>query len=215
MTDSSWLGDGAPWLASPHAFATHVRARLAQGEPRPAVGPSDYDLNGGVPPDPAGLKAAAVLIPVVARAQLMVLLTKRTATLARHAGQIAFPGGRVDPDDASAEAAALREAQEEIGLDPKLVTVLGALDTYRSGTGYAITPLIGLIDGVPSLTLSDGEVEDAFEVPLPFLLAPANLKVHSRVWQGAERQYYAIGFGERYIWGVTAGIIANMQKRLG
>jgi len=215
MTLSSCSRDNPLWLTSAEAFSAHVRAKLSPvGASAPAPGPSDYDLNGGPPAPGSPPIPAAVLIPIVARSELSVLLTKRTATLARHAGQIAFPGGRIDDGDASPVAAALREAHEEIGLDPARVSVLGTLDTYRSGTGYAITPVVALTTPGQSLTLHPGEVDEVFEVPLAFLMAAATMKIHSRIWQGSERHYYAIPFGERYIWGVTAGIIRNMQLRL-
>lgn len=214
MTDSVQVIDRPDWLGSADAFARHARARLGSWSVKPAATPSDFDLNGGLPDSGPRPTPAAVLVPIVARDEMTILLTQRTAHLSRHAGQIAFPGGRVDPEDASPEAAALREATEEIGLDRRLVTPLGRLDTYRSGTGYAITPLVALVDPHMRLTLDPGEVEAAFEVPLSFLMTPDNLKVHSRQWQGAERHFYAIPYETHYIWGVTAGIIRNMQLKL-
>lgn len=215
MTDIARLIDRPSWLNSVSAFAGHVRARLGPGSSGPAGLASDYDLNGGLPLSGPAPKPAAVLIPVIPRSELTVLLTQRTAHLPRHAGQIAFPGGRIDPEDASAEAAALREAEEEIGLDRRFVSLLGRLDIYRSGTGYAISPLVGLVEPGHALTLDPGEVAAAFEVPLSFLMTPQNLKIHSRMWQGVERRFYAIPYEAHYIWGVTAGIIRNMQLKLG
>jgi len=217
MMDSLDPGVDVPWQHSATAFAIQALARLRPlSAPSPSAPPrSDYDLNPGlVPPADTPLKPAAVLIPIVARPNLTVLLTQRTASLARHAGQIAFPGGRIEPDDASPAAAALREAHEEIGLDPTLVNPLGFLDTYRSSTGYLIEPLVALVNPAHTLTLDPGEVAEAFEVPLAFLLDARNRQTHSRLWQGAERHFYAIPYETRYIWGVTAGIFANMHERL-
>ena len=203
--------------AAASGFAALARARLrpaTEGQPH-ATAPSDYDLNPGMTPAAAGtLRPAAVLIPVVARDTLTVLLTQRTDTLARHAGQIAFPGGLIDANDANPAAAALREAHEEVGLDPVLITPLGFLDSYRTGTGYRIEPLVALVDPGFVLTLQESEVAEAFEVPLAFLMDPANHQLHSRVWQGAERRFYAIPYETRYIWGATAGILKNMHERL-
>ena len=160
-------------------------------------------------------KAAAVLVPVVTRAEgMMVLLTERATGLRAHSGQIAFPGGRVDDGDPSPVAAALREAEEEIGLDAAHVRPLGYLDAYLSSTGYLVTPVVGLVAPTLSLRLNRDEVSDAFEVPLGFLMDPTKHEIHSREWNGRQRRYYAIPFGERYIWGVTAGIIRNLYERL-
>jgi 8-oxo-dGTP pyrophosphatase MutT (NUDIX family) len=161
------------------------------------------------------LKAAAVLVPVVTHADATtILLTERATGLRAHSGQIAFPGGRVDDDDPTPLAAALREAQEEIGLDATHVRPLGYLDAYLSSTGYLVTPVVGLVAPTLSLRLNRDEVSDAFEVPLGFLMDPTKHEIHSREWNGRQRRYYAIPFGERYIWGVTAGIIRNLYERL-
>ena len=216
MTNSTLPRDASPGLFSAASFAALALARL-----RPATAgtiapsPSDYDLNPGMSPSPdAALKPAAVLIGIVARAPLTVILTQRTETLPHHAGQIAFPGGKIEPDDVSPQAAALREAYEETGLDPALVTPLGFLDTYRTGTGFRIEPLVALVDPRHTLTPDPGEVADVFEVPLAFLMDPRNYETHSRLWQGAERRFHAISFDNRYIWGATAGILKNMHERL-
>jgi 8-oxo-dGTP pyrophosphatase MutT (NUDIX family) len=198
------------------AFAAVAAVRLQGASGRSAGrSPSDFDLNPDVVPQAdVSLTPAAVLIPVVARDTLTVLLTQRTDTLSRHAGQIAFPGGRIDATDADATAAALREAEEEIGLDPGLVAPLGFLETYRTGTGFAICPLVALVAPQFTLRLQADEVADAFEVPLDFLMNAANHQTHARVWQGAERRFYAIPFENRYIWGATAGILKTMHERL-
>jgi 8-oxo-dGTP pyrophosphatase MutT (NUDIX family) len=157
---------------------------------------------------------AAVLIAITDRAEPGVILTQRPTWLRSHAGQVAFPGGKVDADDVDAVAAALREAEEEIGLPPERVEVLGEADTYYTGSGYRIAPIIGIIPPDLALTANPEEVEDWFEVPLAFLLDPANAKVESGFWQGHARQYYDMNWQGRRIWGVTAGIIANFARRL-
>ena len=166
-------------------------------------------------PDETSLKPAAVLVPIIDRpGGATVLLTTRAASLRTHSGQIAFPGGRTDADDASPVDTALREAEEEIGLRRAHVTPLGYLDAYQTGTGFRIQPLVALVQPPLNLALDPREVEAAFEVPLAFLMDPANHQRHSRHWNGAERFFYAISHGERYIWGVTAGILRNLHERL-
>ena len=178
-------------------------------------GPSDFELNSemqGVA-GPAELRPAAVLIPVVARARLSVILTQRTSHLSTHAGQIAFPGGKVD-DGESASEAALREAKEEIGLEQQFVEPIGYLDWYRTRTGFAVSPLVALVHPGFALQANPNEVDDVFEVPLEFLLDESNHLKHCRQWQGHNRFYYAMPYGERYIWGATAGIIKNLHQKL-
>ena len=150
----------------------------------------------------------------VARDRLTVLLTRRSDSLKHHAGQIAFPGGRIDLSDTSATAAALREASEEIGVDRTHVTPLGFLDTYTTGTGFTISPLVGLIEPGFTTVLQREEVAEAFEVPLAFLMDPANHEMHTRPWQGIDRRYYAMTWGHYYIWGATAGMLMNLRERL-
>lgn len=158
---------------------------------------------------------AAVLVPLVAREEeVTAILTERTAHLASHAGQVAFPGGKIDPGDADAVAAALREAEEEIGLAREAVTVLGALDPYLSRTGYRIVPVVGRVDPAYSLTVNPNEVADVFEVPLSFLLDAGNLTRATRVFAGRERYFYEMHFGSHYIWGVTAGIIHALSEQV-
>jgi 8-oxo-dGTP pyrophosphatase MutT (NUDIX family) len=159
-------------------------------------------------------RPAAVLIPVVDRETPTVILTLRTADLASHAGQIAFPGGKIEPDDESPLGAALREAEEEIGLAPALVEPLGYLDLYLTFSGFRILPVVARVDPSYRMVLNRAEVDDAFEVPLAFLMDAQNHALHSRDWKGVIRRYYAMPFGERYIWGVTAGILRNLYERI-
>jgi 8-oxo-dGTP pyrophosphatase MutT (NUDIX family) len=160
------------------------------------------------------IRPAAVLIPVVDHEEPTVLLTLRPATMASHGGQVAFPGGKIDPGDATPVAAALREAEEEIGLDRTHVEPLGYLDLYLSGTGFRIVPTVARVSPGFALKVNPAEVDDVFEVPLAFLMGPENHQRHSREWRGMMRTYYAMPFGDRYIWGVTAGILRNLYERL-
>jgi len=196
-----------------------VRQRLAgyRAGGRDSGFRSDDDLNPGMPfPMPeAALKPAAVLIPIIDRPEgPSVLLTQRVATLRAHAGQIAFPGGQLDGPHETPQAAALREAQEEVGLEPHQVEVIATLDCYRTRTGYIITPVVGIVQPGFTLSLHAREVAEAFEVPLSFLVDPARRVRDSRVYLGAPRFFYAIPYGERYIWGATAGMIVNLADAL-
>ncbi len=173
----------------------------------------DWDFTEGRLPG-TNLTPAAVLIPIVMRRAPTVLLTLRSDTLRRHAGQVAFPGGRIDPEDAGPVAAALREAHEEVALHPSDVEVLGATDTYETGTGYSITPVIGLIPPELPLVAAATEVAAMFEVPLAFLLDPANHQRRQTDWQGRLRSYYEISWEAHRIWGATAGIIVNLARRM-
>jgi 8-oxo-dGTP pyrophosphatase MutT (NUDIX family) len=208
----------ATYLTDAVAFAAVARARL-YGEPRSGCeairSPSDYDLN----PDAAPavletLTPAAVLVPVLARTPLTVLLTERTGHLKAHAGQIAFPGGRIETTDSSPLAAALREAHEEVGLPSEAVTPLGYLDPYRTGTGYTITPVVALVQPDFAVKPDTNEVADVFEVPFSFLMDVSNHRIDNRFWRGADRRFYALQFEQRYIWGATAGIITTLYRRL-
>ena len=174
----------------------------------------DWDLAGDVSETIVDLTPAAVLIPVVTHARPTVLFTRRTMTLRRHAGQVSFPGGRIDPDDDGPIAAALREAHEEIALLPAAVEVIGVTDSYETGTGYHITPVIGLIPPNLPLVPAIDEVAALFEVPLDFLLDPANHQLKRSERQGKLRSYYLIAFETHEIWGATAGIIVNLARRL-
>jgi 8-oxo-dGTP pyrophosphatase MutT (NUDIX family) len=160
------------------------------------------------------IRPAAVLVPVIDHPEPTVLLTQRAQHLPNHPGQISFPGGKIDEGDADPLAAALRETAEEIGLDRKAVTPLGYLDLYMTTLGYRIVPVIARVASGFPLTLNTAEVDATFEVPLSFLMDQANVQRHSRDWQGMTRHYYAITFGERYIWGVTAGILRTLYDRI-
>ena len=192
------------------------RQWLAECLARP-VPASARDLSDGfrLPGRDGEPTAAAVLVPLVNRPQgLQVLLTQRSAGLPDHPGQISFPGGRVEPDDATLAAAALREAAEEVGLPPERVSILGQLADYETVTGYRVTPVVGWVEPPFSLVTDPIEVADAFEVPLAFLLDPANQQRHHRMIGTLRRDYWAIPFGERYIWGATAGMLKNLFDRL-
>ena len=163
-----------------------------------------------------GLTPAAVLFPIVLRgAGHTVLLTQRTAHLRDHAGQISFPGGRVEAADASPVETALRETEEEIGLDRRHVDVLGFLPQYRTGTGFSVTPVVGLVHPPFELKLDAFEVAEAFEVPLDFLLDPGNHQRHSMHYRGALRHFHAMPYQDYFIWGATAGMIRSLTERLG
>ncbi|MGA2485408.1 MAG: CoA pyrophosphatase [Roseiarcus sp.] len=176
----------------------------------------DHALDGLTidPQTVAAARPAAVLAPIIPRPQgLTVLLTLRAAHLRSHSGQVAFPGGKIDAGETPAETA-LREAREEIGLASSLVEPLGWLDPYLTGTGYRVTALVALIDPAFAPTLNPDEVADAFETPFAFLMDAANHRLEERQWRGRTRKFYAMPYGERYIWGVTAGILRNLYERL-
>jgi 8-oxo-dGTP pyrophosphatase MutT (NUDIX family) len=155
-----------------------------------------------------------VLAPVVERdGGLTLLLTERASHLRAHSGQVAFPGGKIDPGETAGETA-LREAEEEIGLDPALVEPLGWLDSYLTGTGFRVAPLLALVKPGFRLRINADEVADAFETPLAFLMDPANHRLDQREWQGQTRRFYAMPHDGHYIWGATAGIIRNLYERL-
>jgi 8-oxo-dGTP pyrophosphatase MutT (NUDIX family) len=174
----------------------------------------DHSLDGVRLPHPLAPKAAAVLVPVVLRDEPTLLFTERAASLREHSGQIAFPGGRVDPTDASVLDAACREAEEEIGLERRFIDPMGYLDPYLSGTNYLVMPVVARIAPDYTLSLNPHEVADAFEVPIRFLMNPTHHELHSKEWRGRVRRYYAMPYEGRYIWGVTAGIVRNLYERL-
>ncbi|MDZ7921640.1 CoA pyrophosphatase [Rhodoferax sp.] len=162
--------------------------------------------------------AASVLVPLVMRETLTVLLTHRTSHLSSHSGQVAFPGGKVDPDDADAVATALREAQEEIGLAPVHVEVLGTMPTYTTGSAFVVTPVVALVSEAMAVEANPHEVAQIFEVPLPFLMDPANHQRHRVQWEGQAREWlsmpYHDGQMEHFIWGATAGMLRNLYRFL-
>lgn len=213
--DVPMIGVDADMPAVPpsHMSVTALRARFAKPpcwEPElrrePAIG-------GRVPAQ------AAVLVPIVQRAEPAVLLTERATRMSTHSGQVAFPGGRVDPGDANVVAAALREAWEEVGLAARFVEVLGALPTYTTVTSFVVTPVIAVVQPGFELTLNANEVADAFEVPLAYLMDPANHRRHRMVGEGVEaRQWFSMpyqdGDRERFIWGATAGMLRNLYRFL-
>jgi 8-oxo-dGTP pyrophosphatase MutT (NUDIX family) len=190
--------------------------RLLRAAPA-AASYSDDDMNAHHPMIPKGVTyhPAAVLVPLVARGEgITVLLTQRRENLTKHAGQIAFPGGRIDDTDADPTAAALREAREETGLDPSFVEPLGFLDGYLTVTSYHVTPVVALVRPGFTVAPQEDEVSRVFEVPLSFLMDAANHETHSRDWHGQPRRYYAMPYGDNYIWGATAGMIRNLYQRL-
>jgi 8-oxo-dGTP pyrophosphatase MutT (NUDIX family) len=201
-----------PSRFSPETFFADAARALARDTAEPG---GDHVLNPDLVNVPATYRDAAVLIPVVAREpEATVIMTLRTAHLPSHAGQIAFPGGKIDAGDASPVDAALREAGEEIDLGRGSVSVVGMLAPYLSRTGYRIVPVLGRVEPGYSFHANPEEVADVFEVPLAFLMDPANHRRATRVFYGKERAFYEIPFGERYIWGVSAGIIRGLWERI-
>jgi len=193
----------------------HVHWAVRHG---PSVHSSDFDLNPGADWGPSAIPArpAAVLVPLIHRAGgLKVILTKRASHLKHHPGQIAFPGGKVEAFDASTTAAALREAQEEIGLDPNNVNTLGTLPFHHTVTSFQVTPVVGLILSDFTPVPQIGEVEEVFEVPLSYLSTPENFLIEGRFMRGKKRFYYTIPYGPYYIWGATARILRGFAERLG
>jgi 8-oxo-dGTP pyrophosphatase MutT (NUDIX family) len=189
----------------PPLNAEWLRSRFATGQP--ASSPRED----GIPPGP--LRPAAVLVPIVLReAEPTVLLTRRTDHLHHHPGQVSFPGGRVEEGDASPIETALRETEEEICLHRGHVELLGCLPRYQTGTGFDITPVVGLVTPPFSLQLDPFEVAEVFEVPLSFLLDASNHQRHSAMIRGARREYYAMPYGQYFIWGATAGMLVSLQR---
>lgn len=175
----------------------------------------DFDLNPGMSPPDSRKRPAAVLVPVIDREpEASVLFTERTAQLRAHGGQISFPGGRMEADDATPVDTALRETSEETGIDPAFIEVLGFLEPYQTSTGFRVVPAIGIVAPGFVLRPDSREVEAVFEVPLRFLMNGENHELHSRPWRGSRRYYYAMPYGERYIWGATAGMLRNLYEWL-
>ncbi len=197
----------AHWLSQPHGVGQNSDAGFSDD------GESETLINQR--PAQKSLKAAAVLILVIARSDgPTVLFTQRTAHLTDHAGQISFPGGRVEEHDPTVEQTALRETGEETGLDVNRITVLGSIPRYTTGTGYLITPVVGWLEPPVECRPDPTEVAECFEVPLDFLVQPANHRVESAMYKGRMREYYAIPFGSRYIWGATAGMLVTFTRVL-
>lgn len=196
--------------------AAKVRARLEAALAADGAPSSDYDLNPGITlPENRLLRPAGVLVGVLdLGGRAHVVLTKRSAALKHHPGQIAFPGGKVDQTDDGPEAAALREAHEEVGLDPQSVDILGTLPSHETVTGFAVTPVISWIrhefDPLPEA----GEVDEVFFAPLDFVLRPENFVTEGRVFQGRRRSYYAVPWGPHYIWGATARMLKALSDRM-
>jgi 8-oxo-dGTP pyrophosphatase MutT (NUDIX family) len=203
-------------------FYERARSRLNLDVPEGLTDPNVTPQRGDHDADPVmrkiaevrPIRPAAVLVPVVDHPQPTVLLTQRSQHLPDHPGQVSFPGGKIDKGDDSPLSSALREAEEEIGLARSFVTPLGYLDLYMTTLGYRIVPVIARVEPGFALSLNMNEVDVAFEVPLEFLMNQNNVERHAREWQGMMRHYYAITFGERYIWGVTAGILRNLHDRI-
>lgn len=192
-----------------------VEDRLLALLARQAGGSSDYDLNPGlVLPEGRSLRPAAVLVPVwLCDGQARIILTKRSSHLQHHPGQVAFPGGKIDPGDGSPEAAALRETQEEIGLPTDRISILGRLPAHETVTGFCVTPVVGMISGPFHPVPEAGEVDEVFTVPLDHLLTSGNYAIERRRWRGEWRRYYAVPWGPYYIWGATARILRGMADR--
>ena len=203
-------------------FFNRVRARLNFDVPPALLDPNVVPQSGDAGTDrmlqiiahEQPIRPAAVLIPIVDHPEPTVLLTQRSPHLADHAGQIAFPGGKIEVVDATPRDTALREAEEEIGLNRRFVEPLGYLGVYGTSFGFRILPTVALVKPGFSLKINHSEVDDTFEVPLSFLMNPQNHQIHSKEFRGMERSYYAMPFAERYIWGATAGILRVLYERI-
>ncbi len=212
----------APAEISAAEFYDRVRARTSFDVPRELIDPNIIPESGDPGTDKMleiiareqPVRPAAVLIPVVDHKEPTVLLTQRSPNLSEHAGQIAFPGGKIDATDASPCDAAVREAWEEVGLDGSFIDPIGYLGVYGTGFGFRILPTVARVRPGFKLTINHSEVVDAFEVPLSFLMNPANHQIHSKDFRGMERSYYAMPYAERYIWGATAGILRVLYERI-
>lgn len=204
--------DLTPKMQRVHDPVAQVRAALR----RPGHGSSDFDLNPEtVLPPGRRLRPAGVLVAIsVVGDAPQVILTKRSSALKHHPGQIAFPGGKQDDGDADVAAAALREAQEEIGLPPHLPVILGTLPTHETVTSFSVTPVVALLRQRFQTVPEPGEVDEVFSVPLAHLLNPENYLVESRRWRGQKRRYYTVPYGPYYIWGATARILRGLAARV-
>jgi 8-oxo-dGTP pyrophosphatase MutT (NUDIX family) len=203
-------------------FFDRVRTRLNFDVPPALIDPNIVPPSGDAGTDrmlqiiarEQPIRPAAVLIPIVEHPEPTVLLTQRSPHLADHAGQISFPGGKIDAIDATPRDAALREAEEEVGLGRSFVETLGYLPVYGTGFGFRILPTVARVRPGFELRINRSEVDDAFEVPLAFLMDPKNHQLHAKEFRGVERTYYAMPFAERYIWGATAGILRVLYERI-
>ena len=203
-------------------FFARTRERLTLDVPAGLNDPGVIPRRGDHDSDPVmekiasvrPIRPAAVLVGIVEHREPTVLLTQRAQHLPDHPGQVSFPGGKIDKTDESPMHAALREAEEEIGLDRSGVEPIGYLDLYMTTLGYRIVPLIARVKPGFELKLNTSEVDEVFEVPLAYVMDAAKMEKHSRDWQGMTRHYYAVTFGQRYIWGVTAGILRNLRERI-
>ncbi|QQA42837.1 CoA pyrophosphatase [Pelagovum pacificum] len=191
---------------------TDLRARLVTAVSRESEGSSDFDFNKGNRPAGRVLRAAGVLIAVTEEAR--VILTMRSSRLKHHPGQIAFPGGKQEPTDASLMDAALREAEEEVGLSRNRVDMIGPLPPHETVTGFSATPFVAMVQGRFDPVPEAGEVAEVFEVPLDFLADPGNYRIESREWQGQRRSYLVCPYGPYYIWGATARMLRGLADRL-
>lgn len=203
------------------AWKARIRDRLSaepMADRAPQIG--DRDLNPDWQDEVARagrpkLRDAAVLVPLIERdGGLHVLLTRRSEALPSHAGQVSFPGGRVQDEDGGFAETALRETEEEVGLARSFVTIAGFFEPYETGTGFAIQPVVGFVRPGFDLKPDPGEVAEAFDVPFDFLMDSANHQLHHAVWQGRKRSYYAMPYGRHYIWGATAGMLVALRRRL-
>ncbi|CUI42316.1 CoA pyrophosphatase [Cognatishimia activa] len=195
---------------------TDAKAALLSAIDRDGGASSDFDLNPDVVlPEGRKLRPAGVLIPVqMIDGQAQVILTKRSSHLKHHPGQIAFPGGKQDEADADVIAAALREADEEIGLKPTNVEVLGTLASHETVTSFLVTPVLGFVRDAFVHEPEPGEVEEVFSVPLTHLIDPNNFRVEGRRWRGQRRHYYTVPYGPYYIWGATARMLRGLAERM-
>ncbi len=191
-----------------------IRTQIEAYQPDTAETRGDHNLNPGMDPV-RPLTPAAVLVPLVLRdAEITALFTQRTQHLEKHAGQISFPGGHVDATDENAEATALRETEEEVGLSRQHIEIVGRLDSYVIRTGFLVTPVVGFVRPPFEIVPDSYEVEEVFEVPLSFLMNPDNHERHSRKLKGQQRDFYAMPYEGRFIWGATAGMIVNLYNIL-